>query len=102
MEYNKKVEEYKISIRKRQVNEKLANLRVKYLGTQGDINNVEDVISSIKSLFSQASISVLYKKVDELKIYSQNAKIVNVLKDYFEGFYHLLVEVDTHYSGKTE
>jgi hypothetical protein len=44
----------------------------------------------------------LYIRVEELKKYSQNGKVVSVLKDYFEGFYRLLVEVDSFYSTKPE
>ena len=32
--------------------------------------------------------------------YSQNEAIINVLKNYFEGFYRLLIEVDWHNKSK--
>lgn len=33
----------------------------------------------------------LYGKVDYMRKYSQNAIVAKVLKDYFEGFYRLIL-----------
>lgn len=83
MEYTKKIEEYKVSIRRRHVNEKLANLRVKHQSASPETGNISEILAQIKSLFDNATIEQLYAKVDELKKYSQVPAIVNALKDYF-------------------
>jgi CRISPR/Cas system-associated protein Csm6 len=47
-------------------------------------------------MFAHATAKSLYARVGEFKQYSQQAQVVAVLKDYFEGFYRLLMEVDLH------
>lgn len=64
MESSKKIEEYKVSIRRKHINSKIATLRAATLAPQAEITNAEEVTAKIKSLFDNASMKELYSRVE--------------------------------------
>ena len=100
MEHKDKIQEFKVSIRRNQLNHKIVNLRAKCHPHQNHYQDTEAIITNIRQLFNTPDAHLLYSKVGQLKQYSQSPQIVTILKDYFEGFYRLLVEVDLHNKDK--
>ena len=60
------------------------------------MEDVDGIIKQIKEIFNSPDAAPIYERIGAIRAYSQNIKVVNVLRDYFEGLYRLLIEVDIH------
>jgi hypothetical protein len=83
MDYKQKAEDYRVSIRRKNLNEKMATIRAKHKEAYSEIDNPKAVVEHIKQILSSTDSGNLYKNVKDIKLSSQNAEVMVFLKNQF-------------------
>ena len=82
MSYKDKVEEYRVSIRRKHINEKMAHIRAKRNEFYPTEINIVDIKASIAKIIT-SNIKDIYLNVAEIKQYSNNEEISSYLSTFF-------------------
>lgn len=92
MEYKQKAEEYRVSIRRKDLNERMARMRAKYKEEYEDVGDAQQTVERIAGIL--ANNEGCYKHIREIKLASQNGQVMTFLKSKFEVFYRMITEID--------
>lgn len=81
MEYKQKAEEYRVSIRRKDLNERMARMRAKCKDEYDEVEDPQKMVKRIVGILD--SNDSCYKHIREIKLASQNEQVMSYLKSKF-------------------
>lgn len=69
-------------------------MRAKQKEVYYDVSNPKDVVQHISNILSNPSSNIIYNNLKEIKLCSQNVEVMSLLKQHFDTFYLMIIEID--------